>query len=278
MTVIPGPGVYDGMPEHEYHADPVPGGSLSSSGARKLLPPSCPALFRHELDNPATPTRALDLGTAAHRMVLGLGGSFVVVDADSYRTKAAQQARDEARAAGAAPLLNHEYEQVMAMADAIRAHPVAGALLCRGDVAPEQSLFWRDEEFGIWRRARLDAIRWPRSPGGRILITDYKTTTCADPRQFARSAASYGYHQQDDWYRDGVTALLDADPAFLFVAQEKTPPYLVTVCELDDDAIKAGRERNRRAMEVYAECKATGDWPPYSNDIEVISLPAWSTP
>lgn len=35
------PGVYD-LPAEVYHADPVEGGSLSSTGARKLLPPSCP--------------------------------------------------------------------------------------------------------------------------------------------------------------------------------------------------------------------------------------------
>ena len=32
-------GVYD-IPEDLYHRDPVPGGSLSCSGAKKLLPPS----------------------------------------------------------------------------------------------------------------------------------------------------------------------------------------------------------------------------------------------
>jgi len=35
-TVIRRPGLYD-LPEHIYHADPVPGGSLSSTGARRLL-------------------------------------------------------------------------------------------------------------------------------------------------------------------------------------------------------------------------------------------------
>ena len=44
-VVVDEPGVYDGLDEAAYHADPVPGGSLSASGAKLLLPPSCPALY-----------------------------------------------------------------------------------------------------------------------------------------------------------------------------------------------------------------------------------------
>ena len=41
--VITEPGVYD-VPFDEYLRDPVPGGSLSTSGARLLLD-TCPAIF-----------------------------------------------------------------------------------------------------------------------------------------------------------------------------------------------------------------------------------------
>jgi hypothetical protein len=52
------PGIYQ-MTNEEYHADR---GSLSSSGARKLLPPSCPALFRHAQDTPQEPKKTFELG------------------------------------------------------------------------------------------------------------------------------------------------------------------------------------------------------------------------
>src|SRR5690606_6451240 len=127
-VVVTEPGIYD-IDVDDYHRDPVPGGSLSSSGARDLLPPSCPAKFRYDRDNPGpTSKRHFDLGHAAHKLVLGVGAPLVVIEADSYRTKAAQEQQKAAHLAGHVPLLEHEHEQVQAMAAAIREHPIAGPL------------------------------------------------------------------------------------------------------------------------------------------------------
>ena len=146
--VITRPGVYD-LSEHAYHADPVPEGSLSVSGAKRLLPPSCPARFAWERRHERAERRVFDLGHAAHRLVLGAGAELMVVDAENWRTRAAQQARDAAYAAGTTPLLRHEYDAVQAMATALRDHPVAGRLFTAGRGRPEQSLFWQDEEHGL---------------------------------------------------------------------------------------------------------------------------------
>jgi hypothetical protein len=272
-------GVYD-IPEDAYHRDPVPGGSLSSSGARKLLPPSCPARFAWEREHPPPPRDVFDFGTAAHSLVLGKGKPLAWLDADNWRGKAAGEWREGVRAEGSVPLLKAEHEQVQAMAAAIRAHPLASALLCRGDVATEQSYFWPDPVYGIWRRARFDAFRQGGGDGGRLIITDYKTTASADPASFAKSVASFGYHQQAAWYLDAAVGCVgaSADAAFLFVAQEKAAPYLVTVCELDGDAIRAGDALNRAAMEIYRDCIEADAWPGYQPDFDIalITLPPWA--
>lgn len=268
------PGIYD-MPEAEYHARPA----LSASGAKLLLPPNCPARYRYEQDHKQH-KRVFEFGTAAHRMVLGLGAEWVLLDYPDYRTKAAQQARDEARANGAAPVLPHELDQIKAMAAKLREHHLASHLLCRDDVQAEKSFFWRDEDWGIWRRARLDAYRMP-GPGNMLgcpVVADYKSTTCADPDTFARNAPGYGYHIQAAQYSDAIAALTGEDPEFFFVAQEKEPPYLVSVIQLDADAIAAGRRRLARAMEIYRDCQAVDIWPGYNaDDIATVSLPAWAT-
>ena len=271
------PGVYDGMPEEIYHGDPVPVGSLSSSGARKLLTQP-PARFRYEQKNPPAPTEAMERGTAAHKLVLGVGAEIVLVNAKDWRTKAAQQQRDEARERGAIPLLPPDYERVHAMAAALRADPLASALFDRerGGL-PEQSLFWFDGTFGIWRRARLD---WLPDAGARerLVVPDYKTTADASQAGVRKSVIQYGYHQQGDWYTAAAQALLHPDPAFLLVFQETVPPYLVRVVQMDGDLLRAGRERNAEAMEIYRDCSQSGIWPGYGDGIDYVkfeSLPVW---
>jgi hypothetical protein len=270
------PGVYDGMPEAMYHGDPVPGGSLSSSGARKLLPPSCPAKFRWETDNPPPPKDHLELGSAAHKLVLGVGAEIAEIKARNWQTKAAQNDRDAARAEGFLPLLTHEHEQVKAMAAAIRAHPAAAGLFNPERGKPEQSMFWQDPATGIWRRSRADWL--PDSDARRrLIVADYKTCNSGDLASIPKSVANYGYFQQADWYLDGVRSLgLAADPAFVFIFQEKEPPYLITPVQLDANALAAGRELNRQASDLYRACTGHGEWPGYTAGIEVVSLPPWA--
>lgn len=265
------PGLYPDMPEAEYHADPVPGGSLSSTGARKLLSPGCPAKFKYELDHPPAPKKVFDLGRAAHHLVLGVGPELVLIEAEEWRTAAVKAAAAAVREEGGIPLKPVEYQQVHDMADALRRHPEAGTLLDPNSGEPEQSLFWHDRALGINRRARLDWFRYD----GRVI--DYKTTRSADLESLSKDVFAYGYHQQHDWYTDGLEALGlgDKDTEFTFVFQEKTPPYIVTVARLDTTALRIGHDLNRTALHLYAMCRRTGHWPGYAETVELLSLPVW---
>lgn len=270
------PGVYQ-LTDEQYHADPVPGGSLSSTGARRLLPPGCPAKYRYEVDNPPAPSRAFDLGSAAHHLVLGTGPRLVRVEHGDWRTKAAREQRDAAHAAGAIPLLADEHDQVQAMADALRQHPIAAALFDpdRGG-QPEQSLFWVDGPSGVWRRSRLDWL--PHGAGhGRAIVADYKTTIDGSPDAIEKTVHRYGYHQQAAFYLDAGPALdlWGDDAVFVFVFQEKAPPYLVTVVQPDALALRIGRLLNRQAIDLYRDCVASGQWPGYADDVVEVGLPIW---
>jgi PDDEXK-like domain of unknown function (DUF3799) len=272
------PGVY--LIEADiYHADPVPqrlGGSLSVSGAKKLLPPNCPAVFNYERQHGRPPKAVFDFGHAAHELVLGIGAGIVSVDADSWRTKASQEAKAAAYAEGKVPLKAADVAVVEAMADAIREHPIASVLLNPDGGEPEQALFRQDEQEGVWLRSMLDWL--PHAGDGRMVIPDYKTAISASPSEFAKAAAKYKYHMQDAFYRDMVVGLGLADEvAFVFIVQEKAPPYLVTVVELDSEAVRIGRELNREAIDLYAQCESSGVWPGYSSEVELVSLPAWAT-
>jgi hypothetical protein len=273
QIVIDQPGVYN-LPEAAYHSDPVPDGSLSSTGARKLLPPSCPALFKYERDHPRPYKKCFDLGHAAHKLVLGVGPELVGLDRPRWDTNEVKAQVADIRAAGGVPLKMDEYRQVHEMAAAIQAHPIASALFTPAAGEPERSLFWRDDETDVWCRARLD---WqPHARGGRLIVPDYKTCGSANPQRLQKAVYEYAYFVQAFWYLDGIKALgLGEDPAFVFCAQEKEPPYLVTVFEVDATSLELGRRQSVEARRIYAECSRTGVWPGYSTDVELISLPPW---
>lgn len=275
-------GIHGWIPEDVYHADR---GSLSVSGAKLLLPPSCPAKFRQAQDHPPAAKRIFEFGHLVHLLVLGKGVPTVEIQADNYRTKAAQQARDEARAAGKIPVLvgpeaNDEFgaelAKAQAMTDAVFAHPVAGPLLLNRKNEVEQSLYATDSATGVRLRGRIDAMHF--GDDGTLTLIDVKTSTTANPDELVRKFYGLNYFMQHAWYVDLLTALrLAMDPDFLFVVVEKDPPHLVSVVRYRDDALKEGRRRNRWAIDLYAECVKRGEWPGYADVVTHISLPRWAS-
>lgn len=279
------PGIYPDMDEAEYHADPVAGWSLSASGAALLLDPSCPALYLHNRRHPKPRTKALDMGTLAHRVVLGAGCQPVVIP-DKILSKNGSTGTGDARAFIAAeeakgniPVKSTDWKIINDMADALQRHPVAGRIFQQGAGDPEVSLFWQDERHGIMRRARLDWLPRQASSRGRIIIADYKTARSAHPAEWRRAGADYGYHRQDANYKAGVRALgIAKDVAMVYVVQEKTPPYLVSVFEITPDAVDIGAQQMDRASAIFARCLETGHWPDYTDGrVLPVDLPTYYT-
>ena len=268
-----GDAVVRDLPHDTYLAHPA----LSASGAKTLVRPGGPARYLHERQHGRPPRDTFDVGHAAHAAVLGVGPVLEVIDAPDWRTKAAKEQRDLARAAGRVPVLIDTARQVADMAAALRADPLAARVLTRGSGDPEVSLFWHDPEHDVDRRGRVDWLR-TADANGRLILVDYKTGSSAAPDAFARSVVNFGYHMQAAWYRDLVIGLgLASSAPFLFVVQETTPPYLVNVVELDESTLRMGTELNARALRVFAECTAHDEWPGYtSTGITLVSAPTWA--
>lgn len=269
MPEPPKTGLHFDMPEDVYHAHRH---ALSASGAKALLPPSCPAKFKWRLDNPEHKD-VFDFGHVAHRLILGRGSKIVPLDYPDFRSKEAKEARVKVREEGKTPILAKDYERAVDLAAAVMAHPEAAELFTDGE--PEVSAFWTDEATGIPRRARFDWLRNVKE-GRRLIIGDLKTAVSSEPDEFSRACANFGYAIQAANYIDAAVALgLDPDPAFLFVAVEKDPPFVVTVGQLDPDSLQVGRYLLRKAIGVFAECTASDTWPGYAQGVADLSLPYW---
>ena len=266
-------GIFENIDINAYHGDKS---SLSVSGAKLLLPPSCPALFKWVRDNGQPARQEFDFGTVAHQLLLGKGAEIVEIDAPDFRSKAAREARDKAREHGQVPILSHELATAHEMVKTVLAHPVAGEFFNIFDGVAEASIYATDPETGVRLRCRPDWIY--RDDDGRTVIVDYKTSATASPDLLVSRFHRFGYHMQAAWYKM-VTELAGVaeNPRFLFVTQMKEPPYLVTVVELDALAEAEGRRANREAIDLYATCCDTGEWPGFGNGIVTIGLPNWAT-
>ncbi len=273
------PGVYE-IDEATYHADPVKGASLSYSGAKKLLAEGGPELYRYEREHPPEPSAEMELGTAAHRLVLGVGRELHEVKADNWRKDVTKKEAEDARAEGKLPLLTKDLDVVKAMAARLRQHDWANKLLSQGG-QPEASAFWQDPDTNLWWRCRWDRMPDP-DPRRRPILVDYKTTDKggAAPKRFSKAIADFRYYLQAHVYTAGYNVLLgrhaSAPAAFALIAQERVAPYRVAVYELHPDALRKGREDAARAMAIYAECTETNTWPGYEPDPQVLDLPYWA--
>ena len=254
------PGVY-ALALADYLGDCCIGPSLSASGAVEIMR-SCPARFWHDsyfnLGRIAESSGAADVGSAAHLLLLEphlFDERVTVIDADSYRTKAAREQRDTAYAAGKIPILADQAEEIEAMAAALRAHPVAAPAF--RDAQAEQTFIWC--EGPTWCKARPDII-----PASGDYLIDYKTVPSANPRAFERHAFDRGFHQQAAFHLAGVTAVTGEMPReYWYIAQEREPPYLVSVCKLSTDAVEWGARLNRKALEIFQRCVERNEWPGY---------------
>lgn len=251
--------IIDGMSNKDYHAHPALG-----STSLKTLATRTPAHWKHERENPVHKD-VFDLGTAIHSIVLEQDESNIVeVDADSWRTKAAQAAKEEARAEGKVPLLTKDLELARAIGKSVMSHSLASSMLT-GHIA-ERSVFW--EEDGLELKCRPDALN-------HGLIADLKSIVTADPNTFGKTAADLGYFMSAAHYQDGMEQATGERMPFLFILAEKSAPYPPAVVELDEEALEYGRRMNTRAKRIYRRCLDRDEWPGYP-ETGRISLPGWA--
>lgn len=277
MNTIVKPGVYFGVPAADYHADPTPEPSLSTSIAKILLN-ECPYLAwrEHPRLNPsfvATRSEKFDLGSAAHALTLNDERAFEIIDADSYRSNDAKRQRQQAWDAGKIPLLTEQYERTLTM---VRAGKPQFEKLQGGDPfgSPgnsEVTLVWREGD--VWCRARLDRLR-----DDRAFFPDFKwTETSVAPDDLPRHIYNMGYDVQEAFYRRGIIACgLHDRPEFRFYFQSEDDHHLVSPPMAPTPrAMDLADRKVERALAIWRECRKTNLWPEYPKHVCHYDPPGW---
>lgn len=283
--MIEAAGLFDDIADDVYHADPFVTPSLSSSVAKTIIGKSPrhawfshPRLNKALLDEIEKPTPAMDAGTAAHKVILGKGREIKEIVADDFRTKAAQQARDEARAAGMLPILSHRMAGVRlqreAFFDQIQGTEVADLF---NDGAGEVTGVWQDLE-DAWCRMRIDWLPNKAREGGHISLVDVKTTAgSAAPEDWQRGAFDMGYDIQDAFYQRGVREIIKGvrSVTMYFVVLEQNAPNGLSIHRFGGQAYAEAEACVDMAVSLWSTCLSQDKWPGYQVETTHIDPPKW---
>lgn len=262
---------------HEERFAGIDAPCLSASLATTLLRESpLHAWAKHPKLGGAVPEESerFDLGTAAHAYILegGRAERYAVIAADDWRTKAAQGARLEARAANKIPILSRQMDEVRQMAEAVQrqlatfADPPAPL----SDGAPERSVLWQED--GTWCKARIDYLHHDH-----LTIDDLKTTSAsAKPDAWTRTLYASGGDIQPAFYIRAVRAIVGIEPIFRFIVVENYPPFALSVVSLSPSALALAQDKVDQALRAWRPCLASGNWPGYASRVHHIEPPAWA--
>lgn len=273
------PGLHFDIDAATYHADPCPEPSLSSSIAKLIIERSpLHAKLAHPrlstLPPESDPTRPKEIGTAAHKLILGRGGDLVLIDAADYKGGDARKARATAYADGKTPIL---------MCDAFLAETMCETVLQRlresGDIdafqaaLPEVVCIAQDP-CGAWLRIMMDKFE---DHGTHAVIWDCKTgDQSAEPGGLGRRISNMGMEIQAEFYRH-VLGLARADLrgriTFKWLFVENEPPHESTIAELDATGREIGRRKAVHAIETWQRCLSSGEFPGYPRSHVVVDYP-----
>lgn len=260
-----------------YHSDQVGDTPTLSSSIAKLLLTHSPAhaYTAHPKLNPdwqREDDSRFDLGNVCHALLLQGLETAEICDFPDWRTKAAKEARDLARAHGRIPMLTDQWTEVEAMVAAVRAHladlDVAPTPFTSG--TPEQTITW--QENGVWCRARLDWLHHDHA-----VCDDFKSTSrSANPEAWCRNTFwSIGADLQAVLYERGIKAATGQDAEFRFIVAETNAPYCVSVVGIPPEVREFANKKLDHAIDLWRRCLETGEWPGYPNRIVYPLVPAY---
>lgn len=275
------------MSAAKYHTDPIDPDvpSLSNSIASTIvIDCAYMAWLAHpRLGNcPTPPTKGMELGTLRHAASLEAGRGIAPLPFDDWRTKASKEARDDARANGLLPMLAREYEPLMAIGQDVRDTLADIGMSLRGK--SEVVVTWHEQsKFGpVLCRAMMDHLIVDEQSAE---IIDLKFISSADLKTCIQHTYQLGYDMQASFYTSAIEKLyphLAGRVRFRFAFCQVMPAgsprrVLITPVELNGEFKVLGRERSQRAIEIWAKCLKTDQWPGYVPDghIERIAPAPW---
>lgn len=267
-------GIFDDITDEEYHYGKYRK-CLSNSGFKPL--------FRSAIHFKTWRDRESDIekdhftfGKAYHVWLLERHSFFTrfhVVDQITRSTRGGEPtgkwAEVLATAGDKTVLWKKDLVKIQEMADAIPLNKSAEAIL-QNPGKYERTYIWKDPDYGIWMKCRVDI-----DIDTIDVIGDLKSTDNADGDAFDRAIFNYGYNFQGAHYVKGATYLTGRRKTFVFLAQEKDPPYAPSVTRLNESDIMIASEKMEPMIQRLAHAFRTKSWESYPHEVRDAMAPRW---
>lgn len=283
------PGIYPGLPMADYLAIDA----LSTTPLRTAIE-ECPRAgwWRSRLNpnRPREQSSEMDIGSIAHSVLLEDSWECVaIIRPEDYPSKvgtvpkgwtndAIRAARDDARAAGRYPILPDDVVDVRAMVDVAKSYieslrttePAIWRAFQPDGGASEVTMVWQDGDL-------LCKLRTDRISADHGVICDYKTSGMSvEPNRWGRTQMqNLGHDFGAAWYRRGVETLTGVRPDYVYLCQETTAPFLCSLIGVDPERVALGNAKVEKALRLWRQCLATGQWDGYPNRCVYPELPPW---
>lgn len=263
--MITAPGLYPELSDTYHSQRHTPTRALSASGIKCLLNET-PLDFITPKDKKSD---AMNFGSVVHALALGKGAKFSVSPFDEYRTKEARQWRDDTIAEGLIPIKADDYDEAETMAAIIR--DKIARILGGAPYQTEVPFYWQEGD--TWCQGMLDVWCPDLLVGLDPKITPYVH------RKAAAHMVNMGHDIQGAWYRRGLEAIMPEHAGRIRFANlliKPEAPYTSRIVMMNEAWRASAESECLRALRIFDRCMATGEWPGYSNDIEMLDIPSWT--
>jgi exodeoxyribonuclease VIII len=259
------------LTNENYHQDKT---HISASGLKQIAKSPRHYWNRYLNDKyKEEPTAAMLFGNVVHTLMLEPKEFELryAVAPDVNKTtkdgKAAYTAFTEANI-GKEFISSKDFATATAMIEQAKLNPIVTDLL---DLSEKEAMH-TFEIMGVQCKMKADAINVIDG-----CIIDIKTCTDASPIGFGKACWNENYLLQAAFYLYGYYLATGNNlKRFIFIAMEKTAPFITAVYELTAEQIELGRTQYLAALQTYKNCKAADKWHAYGGEIQPLTLPSWA--
>lgn len=166
---------------------------------------------------------------------------------------------------GAKIVTKDDYEKALNIRNSLCSHPTYSSLLSKKGFAELSGIY---HDYKIRPDYRYESE----------VIIDIKTTADARLQNFDRQILQYGYDLQAAFYLDVANMICGKKEyrTFIWVVIEAEPPHCVAFYEVSNEWLELGREKYKKALEIYFEARQKGVYRGYSNEIITAMPPAYA--